>query len=51
MIENLTDFEKVEFDEHGIQLFRVNPPTTSEEDLANLRILLNNHINVTSVKH
>lgn len=30
MLENLTDYDRVQFSERGIQLFRVNPPTTSE---------------------
>lgn len=50
MLEVLTDYEAVEFSENGIQLFRVNPPDTNEEDIESLRRLLNNILNVTTVR-
>jgi hypothetical protein len=47
----LTDADEVAFNEYGgIQLTRISPPETSQDDANNIKLLLNNIMNVTTVR-
>lgn len=51
LLEILTAYQDIHFSNFGINITRITPSNTSEEDLKNLHRLLNDIINVTTVRH
>lgn len=47
----VSDYNNITFDEFSVNITRIDPPNTTQEDIDNLGKMFSHLVNVTTVKH